>query len=87
MSGNTWEWTRTIWGKGYSKFDFKYPYKSKDGRERIANSKETKIVLRGGSFYNNISAFRCCTRDWYDTDFRDYDMGFRVVVSPFFSGL
>jgi len=33
MSGNLWEWTRTIWGDDWEKGEFEYPYNPKDGRE------------------------------------------------------
>ena len=49
MSGNVWEWTRTLWGKKWDKTDFKYPYKV-DAREDLNAQKEVLRVLRGGAF-------------------------------------
>ena len=72
MSGNVWEWTRSI------KKD--YPYNPEDGREDLS-SKDDR-VLRGGAFYDDQSSVRCAYRrglsplNWND------DIGFRLVVSP-----
>jgi formylglycine-generating enzyme required for sulfatase activity len=83
LAGNVWEWTRSAWGRDLSKAQFKYPYKSDDGRERVAASRDMPRVLRGGSFYNVARLVQCAARNWYDPDFADDDLGFRVVVSPF----
>lgn len=48
MSGNVWEWTRSLWGKKYDKTEYKYPYDPKDGREDLKMN--GMRVLRGGSF-------------------------------------
>ena len=74
MSGNIWEWTRSI-SKGY-------PYKASDGREDL-QSKDIRL-LRGGSFSYHSDNVRCTCR------FRNYpndwgrNPGFRVVESQFF---
>jgi formylglycine-generating enzyme required for sulfatase activity len=79
MSGNVWEWTRTIWND-----KFGYPYKLDDGREDL-QQKDALRVLRGGSFIYNAFRARCAFRRRLDPDFRYRHFGFRVVVSPFFS--
>jgi len=74
MSGNVWEWTRSVY-QGY-------PYDPKDGRENLeAGSNDTR-VLRGGAFYSDDDGVRCAFRGWLDPDFRNYSVGFRVVLSP-----
>jgi toxoflavin biosynthesis protein ToxD len=74
MAGNVWEWTHTLW-QGY-------PYQAGDGRE---NEKASGArVLRGGSFGFLHRGVRCAFRDlnYYNPDNRDYDLGFRLCVSP-----
>jgi formylglycine-generating enzyme required for sulfatase activity len=83
MAGNVWEWTRSVWGN--------YPYPA-DGtelavRENLAAGDSARRVLRGGSYYYPSEGVRCAYRN------RDYPLnwdaylGFRVVASPFTSGL
>jgi formylglycine-generating enzyme required for sulfatase activity len=74
MSGNVWEWTRSI-----SK---PYPYDAEDGRED--QGVKGRRVLRGGSFSYYEANARCAFRSVYFIDYFD-DLGFRGVVaaSPF----
>ncbi|MEW5958348.1 MAG: SUMF1/EgtB/PvdO family nonheme iron enzyme [Chloroflexota bacterium] len=53
MSGNVWEWTRSLWGKDVYNPDFNYPYDLGDGREDLGTGTSIPRVLRGGAF-NNI---------------------------------
>jgi formylglycine-generating enzyme required for sulfatase activity len=79
MSGNVWEWTRTIWDD-----KFGYPYNRNDGREDLQR-KDARRVLRGGSFILDAGGARCAFRDGLNPDNWGRLFGFRVVVSPFFS--
>jgi formylglycine-generating enzyme required for sulfatase activity/energy-coupling factor transporter ATP-binding protein EcfA2 len=83
LSGNVWEWTRSLWGEDWGEPTFTYPYISADGREDINAGDEVLRVLRGGAFDDSPSGVRCACRDGFSPDVRDYDLGFRVVVSPF----
>lgn len=80
MAGNAWEWTRSLWGKGWSLPDFQYPYEPQDGREDVKAGEESYRVVRGGSFYLGEGGVRCASR------FRDFPSsqsrfgGFRVAV-------
>jgi len=82
MSGNVWEWTRSLWGRDFSTPDFKYPYLLDQEREDLNAPKEALRVLRGGSFGNESVFARCAFRFRLNPDFRNGDLGFRVVVSP-----
>ncbi|MDG4597547.1 MAG: SUMF1/EgtB/PvdO family nonheme iron enzyme [Candidatus Contendobacter sp.] len=76
MSGNVWEWTRSLSGG--------YPY-SPEGAERQAREDPVatgRRVLRGGAFRSIAWYARCAYRDDYEPDDRDDDDGFRVVASP-----
>ena len=64
MSGNIWEWTRSLWGKDWQKPDFGYPYDPTDGRENMDAESEVLRVLRGGSFYYYENCVRCAARFW-----------------------
>jgi formylglycine-generating enzyme required for sulfatase activity len=50
LSGNVWEWTRSLWGKDFTKPEFGYPYAPEDGRENLEAGDEVFRVLRGGSW-------------------------------------
>ena len=75
LSGNVWEWTRSI-RKGY-------PYKSDDGREDLTKIKPRSwIIFRGGSFYNNVE--RCASRvGGRNPSYEHNYLGFRLLSSPF----
>jgi formylglycine-generating enzyme required for sulfatase activity len=82
LSGNVWEWTRSLWGMDWEKPTFKYPYNPDDGRENLQASDDTLRVLRGGAFWYDRWNMRCAYRLWYGPYFRDGGLGFRVVVLP-----
>jgi formylglycine-generating enzyme required for sulfatase activity len=92
MAGNVWEWTRSLWGPWMLKegqveyiLKFPYPYNTQDGREDLDAKPEVARVLRGGAFPYNAYYVRCACRGDFDPDYRYGSLGFRVVVSPFFS--
>ncbi|MFZ5919194.1 MAG: SUMF1/EgtB/PvdO family nonheme iron enzyme [Chloroflexota bacterium] len=80
LSGNVWEWTRSVWGKDLEKPDFEYPYKAEDGREELDDNNPR--VMRGGSFDYDRSGARCASRLRHFPNLVWYNLGFRVVVSP-----
>ena len=77
LSGNVWEWTRSLWGE--------YPYPS----ERIARSKredrqapvEASRVLRGGAFWSDHQRVRCASRIRDVARDFDFIIGFRVALA------
>ena len=82
LSGNVWEWTRSLWGKSWSKSDFGYPYNPNDGREDLQANRSMLQVLRGRSFAYYDWFLRCSYRDGNLPSFRLNGVGFRVVLSP-----
>ena len=86
MSGNVWEWTRSLWGEDFFKLKFGYPYDPTDGREDLGAPDKVLRVLRGGAFYAVAWFARCAFRAPNVPAYRSPSSGFRVVVSPFFSG-
>ncbi len=73
MSGNVWEWTRSLFKP--------YPYNPKDGRE--VENVEGGRVLRGGSYCFNATLARCAFRIGYETnDLFSDSTGFRFVLTP-----
>ncbi|MBI3243302.1 MAG: SUMF1/EgtB/PvdO family nonheme iron enzyme [Chloroflexi bacterium] len=83
LSGNVWEWTRSLWGKDYQKPDFNYPYEAKDGREVMDAPDQGLRVLRGGSFISDDRDARCVARNMGSLRHGNWDFGFRVAASPF----
>ncbi len=70
LSGNVWEWTRSLYQP--------YPYRD-DGRNDPAA--EDARVVRGGSWYGNQRFARCAFRVRYEPgNFNDF-LGFRVALS------
>jgi formylglycine-generating enzyme required for sulfatase activity/energy-coupling factor transporter ATP-binding protein EcfA2 len=82
MSGNVWEWTRSLWGEDRSEPEYGYPYSFEDGREDLEVGRNVRRVLRGGAFYDHATFVRCAYRSGLPPSFRDDVIGFRVVVSP-----
>ena len=70
MSGNVWEWTRSVYAD--------YPYQPDDGREALVG--DGRRVVRGGSFLDPRLNARAAARGNLAPDSRlDVD-GFRVVL-------
>jgi formylglycine-generating enzyme required for sulfatase activity len=82
MSGNVWEWTRSLWGTNQNQVSFKYPYIATDGRENETSGADILRVLRGGAFDRDARRARCATRGWHNPNNRGRSIGFRVVMSP-----
>jgi formylglycine-generating enzyme required for sulfatase activity len=80
MSGNVWEWTRSLWGRDRWEPDFKYPYISRDGREKMGAPQRILRVLRGGTFISKSQYVRCAYRRRRSPDARFNNIGFRVVM-------
>jgi formylglycine-generating enzyme required for sulfatase activity len=81
MSGNVLEWTRSRW-EGYP-----YPPPGSARSPREARTASGPRVLRGGAFNYYSGLVRCAVRVRGDPSGRFWDLGFRVVVLSFFSGL
>jgi formylglycine-generating enzyme required for sulfatase activity len=79
MAGNVWEWTRSL--------RHAYPYVAGEGQENPKAGEETLRVVRGGAFDFPTGFVRAAARLSFYPDYRLDNIGFRVVVSPFFSGL
>ena len=83
MSGNLWEWTRSLWGKSFGNPDYNYPYNPHDkDRENLKAERSILRVLRGGAFYDDRSNVRCAYRYWVGPYYGGNSFGFRLVVSP-----
>jgi formylglycine-generating enzyme required for sulfatase activity len=89
MSGNVWEWTRSIYGewdkdKNELKNAYRYEYEPRDGREDLEKGNEWVRVLRGGSWRDEPKRLRCAARDWVNPrSHGGVNCGFRVCLSPF----
>ena len=81
LSGNLWEWTQSLWGADLMNPDFKYPYDASDGRENLQASRDTRRVLRGGSWINSNRDARSAYRYGNYPDSYYGNIGFRGVVS------
>jgi formylglycine-generating enzyme required for sulfatase activity len=67
MSGNVWEWTRS----------------RSDLEDLKTLTKNNGLVVRGGAFSNESSFARSAFRNGDSPYFRRWNIGFRVVASPF----
>jgi len=74
MSGNVWEWTRSVFTE--------YSYVADDGRE-MDQGEETDVLysLRGGSFYITSFFLRAANRDRNDPNYVNGNNGFRCARS------
>jgi formylglycine-generating enzyme required for sulfatase activity len=85
MSGNVWEWTRSLWGKDLDKPEFRYPYDRMDGRENLGAADSVLRLRRGGAFNLDAGFARCACRSHCNPGRRLDSIGFRAVLSPFLS--
>ena len=72
MSGNVWEWTQ----------DSYKPRIRNTGRENQSNDSIAACrVIRGGSWNFRPYFLRATYRDYFPSDAKLYDCGFRLVLS------
>ena len=74
MSGNVWEWTRSLWKE--------YPYLLDNTLEDLGAVRDKLRVYRAGSFFFEWWNVRCAFRLSLNPDGRGDDIGFRIAVSP-----
>jgi formylglycine-generating enzyme required for sulfatase activity len=78
MSGNTQEWTSSIYQiDGSPSFD--YPYNPSDGREALRTEGDFDLVQRGGAFDSAAQDVRCAKRSAESRGFFE-SVGIRVAV-------
>jgi formylglycine-generating enzyme required for sulfatase activity len=82
ISGNVWEWTRSLWGKDSSNPTFRYPYRKNNGRESDSAPNDVRRVLRGGAFNLTAVNMRCADRGWSYPHNLHGLIGFRCVCAP-----
>jgi formylglycine-generating enzyme required for sulfatase activity len=82
LSGNVWEWTRSLWGQRWQSPDYGYPYDAQDGREDAEAPPQARRVVRGGSWFNHQNHARASSRSNSLPDARNNHRGFRVVRRP-----
>lgn len=76
MAGNVWELTRNS--------DYFYPYDPTDGREDLEEIFDGLVhIARGGAFNSSKLSMRCAIRFSVTIINRDFNIGFRVAMSPF----
>lgn len=68
-TGNVWEWVQDWYGR-YSRGAQIDPQGPSAGSSR---------VVRGGGFRYNAQSSRSALRYYYSPDFRDYDIGARLL--------
>lgn len=72
MHGNVWEWCLDDWAENYNETPI-------DGSANHSQNKETKKVLRGGSWSLSADWSRSANRSWYSPDLRYVSWGFRLL--------
>ncbi len=81
LSGNTYEWTSTLWGDFTGEPAYGYPYCPDDGREDTGAPATVCRVLRGSSWARTVITCHACFRTPELPDRRGNDGGFRLAAS------
>jgi formylglycine-generating enzyme required for sulfatase activity len=82
MLGNVQEWTSTLGGGDSTTCEFRYPYRSFDGRESTDadwHLHRVQRVQRGGCFRDNRTRLRCAARGFSSPHSRIRWRGLRVA--------
>jgi formylglycine-generating enzyme required for sulfatase activity len=81
MSGNVWEWTRSLWGHDPERAR-RYPYNPRDAKHEALDAPDNVLrVLHGGSFSGLEYYLRTALRYRNYPGDRYVNVGFRVVSS------
>jgi formylglycine-generating enzyme required for sulfatase activity len=72
MSGNVWEWVEDAYHADYNNAPT-------DGSEWVGEGH--KRVVRGGAWNVEPRAARAADRDWVESEYRSFSLGFRVIRS------
>lgn len=83
MSGNVIEWCQTRRKNSQNK-DYSQPYRQDDDRENLEGGNNIYREIRGGLWGGENKWSHCGARYWSSPGYVSRDLGFRVVVSPFF---
>ena len=77
LSGNVWEWTRSLEG------DYPYPARraARVKREDLQAPEDASRVLRGGAFWFVLQVVRCAYRHGYDARGVNNNIGVRVALA------
>ena len=81
MSGNVWEWTRSLWGPQEDEASHTNPYQPGDDQEDLSASDSIMRVVRGGAFYSSDSFLRAAFRHGDPPDRLSGRIGVRLVCS------
>ena len=85
MSGNVFEWTRSLWGRKWERPAYQWPYDPNDiRREDIHAPDSVARIARGGSFNSELGYDgydRAASRKPLDPDEGDATIGFRLALS------
>ncbi len=76
LLGNVWEWCSTRWGRNWQTLEYPYPWQ-KDDRENLEGS--FARVMRGGSWFDPLTAAHPAFRARYLPGSRGSNIGFRLV--------
>ncbi len=74
MSGNVWEWCEDDYHANYNGIP-------KDGSAWVDNPRSSLRVYRGGGWSDDAGLCRVSIRGYYFPNYRNYFLGFRVVLS------
>lgn len=81
MSGNAWNWLRTVWGPSEDEPAYSLPYDANDGREDLSAPADMLRGMRGGAFTVEAERAKSTFRDGVPPDSRDDADGFRIVIT------